>query len=146
VPRGGRGASATPRVPASIGPAAVDGQRGGVLLAWDPVTQKERWRVSGGGGAGGGTMVTASNLLFQTLNDGRLLAYTADKGEKLLDLQTGLPGGLGPPITYMLDGQQYVALMGGTGQAGGGRGGKAETLMRPRLLVFTLDGKEKLLQ
>src|SRR5262249_45157511 len=42
----------------------------------------------------------------------------ADKGDKLLDVQTGLRGGMGPPITYTLDGKQYVALMGGTGAVG----------------------------
>src|SRR5262249_19761326 len=53
VPRGGRGgaAAANPRVPSSIGPVVAEGQRGGVLLAWDPIGQRERWRTSGGGGA-----------------------------------------------------------------------------------------------
>jgi glucose dehydrogenase len=53
--------------------------------------------------------------VFQAINDGRLVAYSADKGEKLLEIQTGLRGGMGPPITYQLDGKQYVAVMGGTG-------------------------------
>src|SRR5439155_3101721 len=116
-------ASATPpRVPPAVGPAPQEGQRG-VLVAWDPVNQKERWRVNGGGSIGGGTVTTAGNLVLQVVNDGRLVAYTADKGEKLLDIQTGLRGGMGPPITYMIDGKQYVSLMGGTGQAGGGGAG-----------------------
>ena len=137
VPRGGRGGAAAenPRVPSSIGPTAVEGQRGGILLAWDPITQKERWRTSGGGGAGGGTLTTAGNLVIQVINDGRLFAYTADKGEKLFDIQTGLRGGMGPPITYSLDGKQYIALMGGSGQP-----------VRPKLLAFVLDGKEPLPQ
>ena len=46
------------------------------------------------------------------------MAYTADKGEKVLEIQTGLRGGMGPPITYMLDGKQYVALAGGQGGRG----------------------------
>ena len=83
-------------------------------MAWDPVTQKERWRTPGGGSIGGGTVTTAGNLVFQVINDGRLMAYTADKGEKLFEVQTGLRGGMGPPITYMLDGKQYVALVGGS--------------------------------
>ena len=58
---------------------------------------------------------TAGNLVFQVLSDGRLVAYSADKGEKLLEIQTGLRSGMGPPITYRVDGQQYVALMGGVG-------------------------------
>jgi quinohemoprotein ethanol dehydrogenase len=127
VPRGGRGASATPRVPPSIGP--TEG-RGGVLLAWDPIAQKERWRAAGGGGAGGGTLTTAGNVVFQAINDGRLLAYTADKGEKLFENQTGLRGGMGPPITFMVDGKQYVSLMGGTGQGNGA--------VPPKLLTFAL--------
>ena len=89
-------------------------------------------------------MTTAGNLVFQVINDGRLLAYTTDKGEKLFEIQTGLRGGMGPPITFMLDGKQYVSLMGGTGQAGGGAGAGAAAAVRPRLLTFVLDGKEPL--
>jgi PQQ-dependent dehydrogenase (methanol/ethanol family) len=107
----------------AIGPAPVEGQRG-ALIAWDPITQKERWRGNGGASIGGGTVSTAGNLVIQVLSDGRLVAYSADKGEKLAEIQTGLRGGMGPPITYMLDGKQYIALTGGTGSVGG-RGGAA---------------------
>ena len=109
------------KAPPAIGPAPQEGQRG-MLVAWDPVAQKERWRTPGGGGIGGGTVTTSGNLVLQVIPDGRLVAYSADKGEKLLDVQTGLRGGMGPPITYMLDGKQYVALMGGTGTIVGNRG------------------------
>jgi hypothetical protein len=94
-----------------------------MLVAWDPITQKERWRTPGGGGIGGGTVTTAGNLVIQVINDGHLVAYSADKGQKLLDVNTGLRGGMGPPITFMLDGKQYVALAGGTGSLFGNRGG-----------------------
>ena len=110
--------AATLPPPPAIGPEPL-GESGprGALVAWDPVAQQMRWRMPGGGGIGGGTMTTAGNLVFQVINDGRLLAYSADKGEKLLELQTGLRSGMGPPITYQLDGKQYVALMGGVGAA-----------------------------
>jgi quinohemoprotein ethanol dehydrogenase len=94
-----------------------------MLVAWDPVTQKEKWRTPGGGGIGGGTVTTAGNLVFQVIPDGHFVAYSADKGTKLVDIQTGLRGGMGPPITYMLDGKQYIALMGGTGSFGNRGGG-----------------------
>ena len=103
--------------------------RGGILTAWDPATQKERWFALGGGQSGGGTLSLASNLVIQTLGNGRLKAFTADKGEQLLDIELPVSSGVGPPMTYMLDGKQYVAVMGGTGAqgrggpGGGGRGG-----------------------
>ena len=120
-----------------------------MLVAWNPATQKEHWRTAGGGSTGGGTVTTAGNLVFQVINDGRLMAYSADKGEKLLEVQTGLRGGMGPPITFMLDGKQHVALMGGTGvlslnpNAAPPAANAPAPLptARPRMLVFVLDGK-----
>ena len=111
-------------------------------MAWDPVKQDMRWRRPGGGGIGGGTLTTAGNLVFQVLGDGRLMAYSADKGDKLLELQTGLRSGMGPAITYRLDGRQYVALMGGVGSASGGNAGPGNqsTPFSPKLMTFVLDG------
>jgi quinohemoprotein ethanol dehydrogenase len=105
------------QAPPAIGPPPLEGQGNnrGALVAWDPVAQQMKWRMPGGGGIGGGTVTTAGNLVFQAINDGRVVAYSADKGEKLLEIQTGLRGGMGPPITYQIDGKQYVAVMGGTG-------------------------------
>lgn len=136
--------AATVPSPPAIGPEPL-GESGprGALVAWDPVAQQMRWRQPGGGGIGGGALTTAGNLVFQVVNDGRLLAYSADKGEKLAEIQTGLKSGMGPPITYRLDGKQYVALMGGVGAAapGGNAGpGNQPTPFSPKLMTFTLDG------
>jgi quinohemoprotein ethanol dehydrogenase len=123
-----------------IGPEPLGNNRG-VLQAWDPVNQKLVWRTPGGGGIGGGTVTTAGNLVFQVINDGRFLAYTADKGEKLFELQTGRAG-MGPPITYEVDGKQYVALMGGAGRQAQIVGpNDAKVDFPPLLFVFALDGK-----
>ena len=134
--------------PPAIGPEAPPAGQTNVLVAWDPVTQKERWRAQGGGSIGGGTVTTAGNLVFQVIPDGRLVAYSADKGEKLLDIQTGLRGGMGPPITYQLDGKQYVALMGGTGivvarnaEPGAAPPPPSAQTVFPKLMTFVLDGK-----
>ena len=120
--RGGRGGGAAQGdaqkklpAPPAIGPVPADGERK-ALVAWDPATQQERWRAPEGGSIGGGTVTTAGNLVFQVTNDGRLLAYSADKGEKLLEVKTDLGGGMGPPITYQIDGRQYVTFAGGTGK------------------------------
>jgi quinohemoprotein ethanol dehydrogenase len=136
-----------PKRPAgpAIGPPPLEQGNRGALVAWDPVKQEMRWRTPGGGGIGGGTVTTAGNLVFQTINDGRLMAYSADKGEKLLEIQTGLRSGMGPPITYQLDGKQYVALMGGVGGVTGGGAGPGNVATQPpKLLVFALDGNAPL--
>jgi quinohemoprotein ethanol dehydrogenase len=138
-----------------------------VLIAWDPVTQTERWRKEGGGASGGGTLTTAGNLVFQVLPDGRLIVYSADKGEELHEIDTGLRAGMGPPVTYIVDGKQYVSVPGGRGvvvpppgargggrgatgatdgAAGAGRGGAPAvdtTPTPPRILTFALDGAEQ---
>ena len=89
--------------------------RGGMLTAWDPATQKERWFAMGGGNTDGGVVTTATNLVIQTTPQGQLRAYTADKGEKLLDITLPMTSGVGPPMTYLLDNKQYIAVMAGTG-------------------------------
>jgi quinohemoprotein ethanol dehydrogenase len=96
------GPDATPQVARP----AVQGQQGSWLTAWNPVTQKEAWRVSGGGS---GTMTTAGNLVFDSEGQ-NLVAYSADKGEKLWQGSMGVRAGSGP-VTYSIDGVQYVAAI-----------------------------------
>ena len=57
-------------------------------------------------------MTTATNLLFQVAGT-TLYAYKADTGDELLALPFNVPGGA-PPITYMVDGTQYVGFATGT--------------------------------
>ncbi|MEI9812439.1 MAG: PQQ-dependent dehydrogenase, methanol/ethanol family [Acidobacteriota bacterium] len=130
--------------PPSIGP---DGT-GNFLFAFDPVNKVEKWRKLGGGTGQGGTLATAGNLVFQTLPDGRLMAYSADKGDELLELRMGPENGIGPPMTFLLDGKQYVAVQGGQGpgQPQGFGGGtpvnpKGPPPPFPKLMVFAVDGK-----
>jgi quinohemoprotein ethanol dehydrogenase len=85
-------------------------------------------------------LTTAGNLVFQVINDGRFLAYSADRGDKLMEIQTNLGSGMGPPITFEMDGAQYVALTGGVGQPAGNAGPQNRATNPPRILVFKLDG------
>jgi PQQ-dependent dehydrogenase (methanol/ethanol family) len=137
----GRGGATPPVTPMPIiGPEPPDGKMGGVLEARDPVTQKIVWQRPGGGASGGGTVSTAGNLVFQVLGNGHLLAYTADKGEKLLDINTNR-NAAGPPITYMVDGKQYVAFLAGAGrppQTNGPNDAKVDNA--PMLFVFEVGG------
>jgi quinohemoprotein ethanol dehydrogenase len=126
-----------------IGPPTAEGMRS-ALQAWDPVNQKLAWRIDGGGGIGGGTATTAGNLVFQVINDGRFRAVTADKGEILYEIQTGRTG-MAPPITYEVDGTQYVAFQGGLGRPAATVGpNDAKIDNPPMMFVFALDGKAEL--
>jgi quinohemoprotein ethanol dehydrogenase len=114
----------------------------GELLAWDPVKQQARWRVPLTSDWNGGTLATAGNLVFQGTGDGRFVAYSADRGEKLWEAPTGA-GVIGSPVTYMLDGRQYVAVLEGWGGAASlfGENRTGRYGVPGRLLVFSLDGK-----
>jgi PQQ-dependent dehydrogenase (methanol/ethanol family) len=120
-----------PRTLPVIGPDREIEGRGGILSAWNPVTQSEAWFSNGGAPSGGGVLTTASNLVLQMLNDGTLRALDAETGELIADVEFG-QNNMGPPMTYMIDGVQYIAALGG----GGGRGGGGA----PMIYVFAVDG------
>ena len=120
----------------------------GSLLAWDPVAQKPRWRVDYPFYLNAGTMTTAGNLVFQGTNTGRFYAYAADTGKRLWSFDAKL-GIVSPPISYSVQGRQYVSLLvgyGGMAGAGGSAGGHGRNqgwkygLQPRRLLTFALDG------
>ena len=141
---------ATPTAEGEAPPAALPAigpkGKGNILVAWDPVERKERWRGLSAGFSQGGTLATGGNLVFSSVHD-RLLAYRADTGEQVLDLQTGLSQ-MGPPMTFQIDGEQYIAVAGGPPGLGDNpfetpSDGAAPT-QPSRLLAFRLDGNAKL--
>ncbi|MCU1339045.1 MAG: alcohol dehydrogenase, partial [Bryobacterales bacterium] len=86
----------------------------------------------------------AWDLVFQSINDGRFRAVTADKGEILDEIQTGRTG-MAPPITYEADGKQYVAFQGGLGRPAATVGpNDAKIDNPPMMFVFALDGNAEL--
>ena len=88
------------------------------LLAWDPVAQEERWRVpiATVEWIGGGVLTTAGNLVIQGTGSGQLMVYRADTGEKLHEIEVGTAI-IAAPISYEIDGEQYVAVIAGFGGA-----------------------------
>ena len=86
------------------------------LLAWDPVAQKEVWRAKRRGPWNGGTLAVAGGLVFQGTVDGSFLALDAKTGEELwsYDNQAATLAG---PISYEVDGEQYVSVAAGYGTA-----------------------------
>jgi quinohemoprotein ethanol dehydrogenase len=120
----------------------------GYLLAWNPVTQKEVWRIRHPGLWNGGTLATAGGLVFQGTADGYFEAYDAKTGKEVWKFDAGL-GIIGAPMSYSLDGRQYVSILvgyGGTAAAYGhfmDMGYKFGRQPR-RLLTFALGGDKTL--
>ncbi len=121
------------------------------LLAWDPLRQSKVWEQPTPGVSNGGVIATRGGLVFQGRADGQLQAHAADSGEVLWRYDMGV-GTQAAPITYELDGEQYVALLAGWGgsqmllgsmSAQHGWVGRGHPR---RLLSFKLDGQAQLPQ
>ena len=120
----------------------------GSLVAWDPVQQKKTWSLERPGPWNGGVLSTAGNLVFEGTAGGNFEAYRADTGEKVWSFaaQTGVMAG---PVTYTVNGEQYVAVVAGwggvfplaTGEVSF-RSGKVRNVSR--VLAFKLGGKGNL--
>jgi quinohemoprotein ethanol dehydrogenase len=118
----------------------------GSLQAWDPVKKRRVWEVPLPGFWNPGTMTTAGNLVFQGRADGVFVAYDATTGAELWRHDVGL-GISAPPITYVVNGRQYVALLVGWGAVASAVGGPAAAshgwaygVHRRRLVAFSLEG------
>jgi quinohemoprotein ethanol dehydrogenase len=111
----------------------------GYLLAWDPVNQKEAWRVSHQAGRSGGSLATAGGLVFagNSMRE-EFAAYRADTGERLWGspAHTGVLAG---PATFEVEGEQYVAVV-----AGNRLTGNYWAPNYSRILVYRLGGTAKL--
>lgn len=111
----------------------------GHLLAWDPVAQKEVWRVPYVSPWNGGTLTTAGNLVFQGTADGRFVAYDATSGATLWETPVGT-GVVAAPATWEKDGEQYVSVAVGWGGVYGLVERATETAGPGRLYTFRLGG------
>jgi len=103
------------------------------LTALDSRTNKIAWQKHGVGEENKGMLTTAGGLLFTGQADGNMKAYDARTGDELWSFQVGWGVGA-PPMTYSVDGKQYVAVA-----VGGNRGG-VTTTDGDAVWSFALDG------
>ena len=128
---------------ATIGPEAA----AGILIAWDPAARREIWRVDRGFYSGSGVLSTRGNLVFQGDLSGNFSAYAADTGREVWSypVQGGI---MASPITYDLDGEQYVAVAQGWGGESslpfGAISGPQNMINISRVLVFRRGASGKL--
>ncbi len=122
----------------------------GMLLAWDPIQQKEVWRAQHRGAWNGGVLATAGGLVFQGSAAGFFNAYDADTGAELwqVSAQTGI---VAAPISFAVNGDQYISVSAGWGgifalvsgpiglNAAGG-----DPVNRSRILTFKLGAQRTL--
>ncbi len=127
--------------------AAIAGTTGR-LVAFNPKTGKVEWSHDYPSAWNGGTMTTASNLVFQGTALGQFKAFAADSGKELLslDMQSGI---VSAPSTYVVDGEQYIAFLTSKGGAfplaAGIAGGASRTIPNlPRLVILKIGGTAKL--
>lgn len=117
----------------------------GQLLAWDPVKQQAAWSVDYPLIGNGGTLSTGGGLIFQGTVEGEFSAFDSSTGERLwqFDSQNGIVGG---PVSYGVDGEQFIAVPAGRG------GGLSQiiglqhnvTHVNGRILAFSLNGSAEL--
>ncbi len=127
-----------PKLIQAIGPKALRGY----LQAWDPVKQERVWQVNHQGPWNGGTLCTAGGLVFQGNSLGNLQALDAATGDTLWSFHAQ-HGIIAPPVTYSIDGEQYLSVLVGWGGVLGlsfSMGSVLPDAMHPtgRMLTFKL--------
>jgi alcohol dehydrogenase (cytochrome c) len=82
----------------------------GELIAWDPVASKKVWGIKSDLPFNGGTLTTAGNLVFWGDLHGDFKAIDAKSGKVLWNKNLGTGIGAGP-VTYSVNGKQYIAIV-----------------------------------
>ncbi|MBT4521639.1 MAG: PQQ-dependent dehydrogenase, methanol/ethanol family [Halieaceae bacterium] len=136
-------AMAPPSLPQDQLDQIMDQTFTGQLVAWDPVKQEARWSYDHTRISFSGTLSTSGMLVFQGDMHGNFAAFDAESGEKLWSkaAQTSV---MAPPITYSIEGEQYIAVAVGFGGGGAAEGGALTSGWKmpnkSRVLVYKLGG------
>jgi quinohemoprotein ethanol dehydrogenase len=110
------------------------------LVAWDPIRQEKAWEVLHETGVPGGTLATAGGLVFQGIGQGRFAAFDAQTGDRLWTSQVGIDV-MAAPISYRIDGEQYISVLAGVGGSHGNHQSKFEHDNAGRVLTYKIGGR-----
>lgn len=119
--------------------APIPGTSSGELIAYDPVAQKKVWGVKQVFHYNGGVLTTENGLVIQGDAEGMFYIRDADDGSVLweYDVRSGV---IAPPITYMVDGEQYVTIAVGWGGSQGMSGNVVPRIHPGTIYTFKLGG------
>ena len=112
------------------------------ITAWDPVAQRQAWRVELRSAMPAGLLSTAADLVFQGRSDGAFLAYDARTGATLWETQVGI-GIMAPPMSYLVNGEQYVAVVAGIGGSTALDLEQRRVVNEGRIFAWKLGGRAK---
>ena len=115
-------------------------RRRSILIAWDPIREEKAWEVLHDSGVPGGTLATAGGLVFQGIGQGRFAAFDAATGDRLWSSEVGIDV-MAAPVTYRVDGEQYIAVLAGVGGSHGNHQSEFDHDNAGRVLSYKLDGK-----
>lgn len=135
--------SAAARASDPAAPPAAASIPKGQLVAWDPIARKARWSVPYDYAWNGGVLATQGGLVFEGAIDGKFRAFDAATGEKKWEADADYPV-LSGPISYAIDGEQYIAVTAGWGSSlplAGGTGLRLGADVLGRVVVYKLNGK-----
>ena len=107
------------------------------VMAWDPIAAEPRWVSDPQALLAGGILTTASGLVISGALDGNIYFFNAESGELVRKIHVGT-GVFAPPMTYELDGEQYLAILAGFG-------GVAQFAYMPNHAPATYQNYERLL-
>jgi quinohemoprotein ethanol dehydrogenase len=113
------------------------------LIAWDPRKGEKAWEILHDSGVPGGTLATAGHLVFQGSGRGRFSAFDTMNGAERWSVEVGIDV-MAPPISYQVDGVQYVAVLAGVGGSHGNHISTFDHDNAGRLLAFKLGGDAKM--
>jgi quinohemoprotein ethanol dehydrogenase len=134
-----------------VGMAMPSGSAVGIssLVAWNPITQKQVWRVPKAATVSAGVVATAGNLVFQGDIDSSFSAFDATSGKLVWSFDAKAPV-MAPPISYEVEGKQYVTVLTGAGSSLLAVSDKLKAYkidyrtQKRRVLTFALDGTMQL--
>jgi quinohemoprotein ethanol dehydrogenase len=125
----------------------LDREYRGQLVAWDPVMKEVRWSAEPDRPSVGGLLSTAGDLVFHGGDANEFIAYDAFTGKRLWAHDTQ-SSAMAPPISYTLDGEQYIAVATGFGGGFAAEGGAVAHHWHvpniSRVLAYKLGGSHEL--